>query len=191
MKYLVFIFFLLFSVRLTAQQVDGVPRPRPANCQTEDICPRKTIFHETNTKFKTLSINSINYDKIILCRIHYLLSWRIGINYYTFTKIRSFGVPVEINFMLGGGALMLETGLGLNSLYVYRNYKEGIGKYDDSVLYLATTGRIGLRYQKKRSIFFRLGYTPMYSLTGYNDISVLKDKRYISMLGFSVGYCFK
>lgn len=191
MKKTVVVFFLFFALSKVFSQYDPTqPHPRPSSCVTENICPRKTLFHETEISPKTVGINSINYDKILVCRSAYLISWRIGINYYTFTKIRSAGIPSEINFMFGGGALMLEAGLGLNSLYVYQNYNDSIGKFEDNKFYLAAVGRIGVRFQRKHSFFARGGYTPMYSLVGYKDIPVLADKKFVSMFGFGIGYCF-
>jgi hypothetical protein len=191
MKKSALILLLFFSFTYVFSQIDGTqPHPRPPSCETENTCPRKTIFHETDIKFGTLGINSINFDQILVCRSTFLISWRIGINYYSFSKISSAGIPTEINFMFGGGALMLEAGLGLNSLYVYKNYDEVNGKYNDNEPYVAAAGRIGVRFQKKHSIFFRGGYTPMYSLVGYKNIPILADKKFVSMFGLSIGYCF-
>jgi len=191
MKKIAILLMLCFPCINVFSQDDGTqPHPRPPSCQVENTCPRKTLFHETDIKFGTLGINSLNFDQILVCRSTYLISWRIGINYNTFSKISAAGIPTEINFMLGGGAIMLEAGLGLNSLYVYKNYDENIGKYNDNATYVAAAGRIGLRYQKKHSLFMRGGYTPLYSLSGYKDIPILADKKFISMFGLGIGYCF-
>lgn len=192
MKKIAIVSILLFSFVDAFSQYDALqPHPRPSSCNVENTCPRKTLFHETDIKIGTLGINSINFDQILVCRSSYLISWRIGINYNTFPKISAAGIPTEINFMLGGGTIMLEAGLGLNSLYVYKNYQDSIGKYNDNVPYVAVAGRIGVRYQKKNSIFLRGGFTPMYSFTGYKDIPILSDKRFVSMFGLGIGYCLK
>jgi hypothetical protein len=181
----------LFFVNIKAQQIDYSPAPRPKNCTTVNSCPRNTLFHETNVRFKNLlGLNSVNWDHILVCREKYLVSVRLGIDYMSFNKISSAGIPIDLNLMVGGGALMLETGIGLNYLYVYKNYNDSIGKYKDNVNYLGLTGRIGLRYEKQHSIFFRLGYTPMYSLINYKEIPIIANKKYISMFGAGVGYTF-
>ncbi len=180
----------LFLVNGKAQQIDYSPAPRPKNCHPENSCPRNTIFHETNFRFDRMGLNwnSINWDHIFVCREKYLISMRLGVDYYSFSKISSAGVPFDLNLMIGGGALMLETGIGLNYLYVYKNYDDSIGEYKDNVNYLGLTGRIGLRYEKQHSIFFRLGYTPMYSLINYKKIPIIANKKYISMFGAGIGY---
>ncbi len=175
-----------------SQQNDMDPLPRPKNCETKNICPRNTIFHETDFRIDNLGLNwnSINWDHTLVCRSRYLISSRLGIDYYSFSKIRSAGVPLELNLMIGGGALMFETGLGLNYLYVYKNYNDIIGRYDDNVSCLAMTGRLGLRYEKQHSIFFRAGYTPVYNLIGSEDIPIISNKKFLSMFGAAIGWTF-
>ena len=174
-----------------AQQLKDYPQPRPKNCHPENSCPRNTLFHETNVRFKNLfGLNSINWDHILVCREKYLISMRLGVDYMSFNKISSAGVPFDLNLIIGGGALMLETGIGLNYLYVYKNCDDSIGEYKDNVNYLGLTGRIGLRYEKQHSIFFRFGYTPMYSLINYKEIPIIVNKKYISMFGAGIGYTF-
>ena len=196
MRNLLYIFLLwvvIFpTVNSYSQQSEVSPQPRPKNCQPENSCPRNTLFHETNVRLENLfGLNSVNWDHILVCREKYLVSVRIGIDYMSFKHIKSAGIPVDLNLMIGGGALMFETGLGLNYLYVYKNYNDSTGTfYNDNVSYLGITGRVGLRYQKQHSIFFRGGYTPMYSLLNYDKIPVIAGKRFISMFGLGVGYTF-
>lgn len=204
-KYFLFIFFIVFYLSVYAQYDDVYPRPRPKNCDTENSCPRNTIFHETTFRFDGLGLNwnSLNWDHIFVCREKYLLSFRLGIDYISFAKIRSVGTPFDLNLMIGGGGLMFETGLGLNYLYIYTNYDEVTGKFPDKLSYLAATGRLGLRFQKKHSIFFRLGYTPLYSLLGNDEIQickirkktnepiyVIRDRKFYSMFAAGIGYTF-
>ena len=199
-KYFTLILITL-SLNSFAQQLDGYSVPRPKNCDTENSCPRNTIFHETTFRFTKLGLNwnSINWDHILVCREWYLLSFRLGLDYYSMNKIRSIGAPIDLNLMIGGGAIMFETGIGLNYLYIYRNYDEVTAtRFDDNLSYVAATGRLGLRYQKKHSLFFRLGYTPMYSLMGNEDIQiktkkdvyVIRDRPFYSMFGAGIGYTF-
>ena len=192
MKNLLILLSFCVYTNLYSQQYGTDPLPRPKNCDATNTCPRNTIFHETNFRFDRLGLNwnSINWDHTLVCRSTYLISFRLGIDYFSFSKIRSAGVPFELNLMLGGGALMLETGLGLNYLYVYKNYNDTIGRYKDDVSYLAMTGRLGLRFEKKHSIFFRAGYTPIYNLVGYKEIPIISDRKFISMFGAAVGWTF-
>lgn len=201
MRKLILAALMVFAINCQAQQDDlNNPLPRPKNCETENSCPRNTIFHETTFRFDRLGLNwnSLNWDHILLCREKFLLSLRLGLDYYSLEKIRSVGAPIDLNLMIGGGALMFETGIGLNYLYIYKNYNEITGRFKDDLSYLAATGRLGLRYEKKHSIFFRLGYTPMYSLIGNDqitiankkNIAVIHDRPFYSMFGAGIGYTF-
>jgi|GEM_PF-1020775 len=202
MKKIFLVTFVVFAMNCQAQQDNlNNPLPRPKNCDTENSCPRNTLFHETTFRFTKLGLNwnSINWDHTLVCRERYLISLRLGIDYYSMNKIRSVGAPLELNLMIGGGALMFETGIGLNYLYIYRNYDEITStRFDDNLSYLAATGRLGLRYEKLHSLFFRLGYTPMYSLIGNDqititnkkDVAVIHDKPFYSMFGAGIGYTF-
>lgn len=200
MNRILLILFVSITFNGFSQQYDGSPRPRPVNCATENTCPRNTLFHETTFRADGLSFNwnSLNWDHILICRERYLLSFRLGIDYYAFAKMRAVGAPLDINLMIGGGALMAEIGAGLNYQYIYTNYDEVNGKFKDNLSYLAALGHIGLRYQKQHSIFFRLGYTPMYSLmnneqiniTNKKGVAVIHDKKLYSMYAAGIGYCF-
>lgn len=206
-KYSLLLLFLFSSLILFSQQNDYYPQPRPKNCDTENSCPRNTLFHETTFRFDRLgwNWNSLNWDHTLICRSSYLLSFRLGVNYMSFSKTRSLGAPLDLNLMIGGGALMAEISAGLNYLYVYKNYDELIGKFDDNLSYLAAMGRIGLRFERKHSIFFRLGYTPMYSIFGNDEIQirktkrksdppeyvyVVRDRKFYSMFAAGIGYTF-
>ncbi|NTW33797.1 MAG: hypothetical protein HGB12_14450 [Bacteroidetes bacterium] len=186
---IIFILISFFYFSVNAQQQQGLPNPRPKNCTPENICPRNTLFLESNFSIpKELALNSINLDHILICREKYLVSGRIGIDFYSLKKLRTAGIPADLNLMIGGGALMFETGLGINYLYAYKNYNPSTKLYEQNQHYLGITGRLGLRYEKKRSIFFRLGYTPIYSVINYKKIPIIADKRLLSMFGFGVGY---
>lgn len=189
-KLLLLIFYCTIGTMAFPQQDDLEPHPRPKNCEVENICPRNTIFLESNIRFKKLfDLNSINWDHTLICREKYLLSVCLGADFMSFRKTKCAGVPVSLNLMIGGGALMFETGIGLNYLYVYKNYDDATNQYDNKQNYLGMIGRIGLRYEKKHSIFFRAGYTPMLSLIN-NKIPIFAGKRFNSMFGLGVGYTF-
>ena len=179
--------FFCFSGK--AQQLNGMPNPRPKNCTPENICPRNTLFLESNFSIpKELALNSINLDHIIICRENFLVSWHIGVDFLSLNKLKTVGVPADLNLMIGGGALMIETGIGLNYLYAYKNYNRSTKLYEANQHYGALTGRLGLRYEKKNSIFFRAGYTPYLSVYNYKKIPILADKSFFSMFGFGIGY---
>lgn len=182
--------FLLVTFICFAQQEDYMPQPRPKNCKFENSCPRNSIFHATEIKFKTLGVNSLNWDHLLVCRSTYLVSFRLGFNYLTFPKIKGIGVPFDLCLMLGGGAVMFEMAAGLNYIYFNKNYSDSLGQFKDNVNYLALYGHVGLRYQKQRSPFVRLSFIPTYSLTGYNEIEQLSKKRFLGMLGLGIGYTF-
>ena len=187
--FIIIIFCGSFFISGKAQQLQGLPNPRPKNCTPENICPRNTLFLELNFSIpKELAINSINLDHILVCRESYLVSGRIGIDYLSFNKLKTVGIPADLNLMIGGGALMFETGIGLNYLYAYKNYNRSTKFYEQNQHYLGITGRVGLRYEKKRSIFFRIGYTPIFSMINYKKIPIIADKRLLSMFGFGIGY---
>jgi len=189
--------FLFFAVYLSiytnsfSQQDDINPRPRPKNCDVENSCPKNTLFLETNMRFKnSFGLNSLNWDHTLICREKFLLSYIIGVDFWSFKKTRAAGIPLSLNLMLGGHALMLEIGAGLNFLYAYKNYNDSTSLYENKQSYLGLIGNIGLRYEKKHSIFFRAGYTPMYSLINYEKIPILASKKFNSMFGIGVGYTF-
>lgn len=193
-----FIISILALVDVKAQQSNIYPMPRPKNCEYDNICPSSTIFPEARIRFKNnkdsipmFGLFTLNYDHTIICREKYLVSYTVGVDFWSFKKTRSLGVPATINFMLGGGAIMLETSLGLDYLFVYKNYNHKADSMDNKQHYLGLLGRIGLRYEKKKSLFIRAGYTPMLSLINFNKIPILVTKRYNSMFGLGVGYTFK
>jgi hypothetical protein len=164
---------------------------RAGNCKTKsNYCPKWSLFHETTYNFKGLGINSVNADIVVLCNRSYMASIRFGINYFTFPKISSAGVPVEFNYMIGRGAWLFETGLGLDYLYVYKNYSSTLTPAENNISYLALTGRIGIRYEKVKSIFFRVGYNPHITLLNQNKIEPISEHSYLNMLSLGIGYTF-
>ena len=171
-------------------QIDFGPHPRPKNCNTENSCPRNTLFAESNVRFNNLfGLVSINLDHTLICRTNYLLSYCLGADLYSFKHTRAAGVPLTLNLMIGGGPLMLEIGVGVNYLYVYKNYDGSTNTYNANQNYLGLIGNVGVRFEQKNSVFFRAGFTPMYSL--FNDnIPILAGSRFNTMFGLGVGYTF-
>ncbi|NVO04035.1 MAG: hypothetical protein HXX09_15165, partial [Bacteroidetes bacterium] len=138
-NFIILVSFAFLSTIAYSQQHNGYTAPRPKSCKTENSCPRNTLFHETTFRVDKLGLNwnSINWDHILVCREKYLVSFRLGIDYYSFSKIHSAGVPLDINLMIGGEGLMFEAGLGLNYLYVYENYNDSTDtRFKDNLSYL-------------------------------------------------------
>lgn len=83
--------------------------------------------------------------------------------------------PNVMGYFFGGKRHRLETGGGLSV-----NFKDG------AIYNLYIHGIIGYRYQKKRGLLFRAGFTPVLviPLTDEGNYAV------IPWLGLSLGYCF-
>jgi hypothetical protein len=163
---------------------------RNGRCNTKMFCPRNAIFHETNWDFSRLGINSIKWDHILKCGDRSMVSFCLGINYFTFPKVYGAGVPLELNLLIGRSALLFEMGLGINYLYFYKNYDNGV-RYTDNVHWGAITGRLGLRYEAEKSLFLRAGFTPMYAVIGNNDVPYFGGKPMFWMAGLGIGYTFR
>ena len=191
-KYLLFFVISLAAFSNAFSQQEGYdPRPRPKNCETKNICPRNSIFLESNVRIKNLlGLESINWDHTLVCRTKYLISYCLGVDFYSFKKTQFVGVPFSLNLMIGGGALMAEIGVGLNYLYAYENYDKDTKLYVDKQSYLGFTGTLGVRYEMQKSFFARAGFTPMYSLMNYNKIPILAAKKFNTMFGLGIGYTF-
>ena len=191
-KYL--LFFVISFVAFTnvfSQQEGYDPRPRPKNCETKNICPRNSIFLESNVRIKTLfGLESINWDHTLVCRSRFLISYIFGADFYSFKKTKFAGVPFSLNIMIGGGALMAELGVGINYLYAYKNYNSDTKLYVDKQSYFGLTGFAGVRYEMQKSFFARAGFTPLYSLSNYKNIPILASKKFNTMFGVGIGYTF-
>ena len=177
------------------------------------------IRDSTNTRFNLKSKNtffiealgnslfySLNYDKILFQKRNLFISNRIGIFYLPAGGGNyKFGIPLEINFLLGKKQHFFESGLGISYLYFDDFYwlTDGQGQIfeivDQKINWVFITGRIGYRYQKPNGgFFFRVGFTPLFQI-----IDKRKDKYYgmyaqpgpsMSILpfgGIGIGYTFK
>lgn len=181
---LIFLFFAFYSVKAQSTSY------RAGNCKTKStFCPKWSIFHETTYNFTSLGINSVNADLVLLCNRSYMMSLRFGVNYISFPKISSVGAPLEFNFMIGRGAWLFETGLGVDYLHVYKNYSS-ILPANNNISYLALTGRIGVRYERVNGVFFRAGYNPHVSLMGQDKIEPISKHVFLHMLSVGIGYTF-
>lgn len=154
-------------------------------------CPRNSFYHETYANFTTLNFNSVNWDHTWVCKQKFMFTSRLGVIYYSFPKIHSVGAPLEFNFLVGGNSWVFEFGLGAHYMYFYKNYNDTIGKYSDAVHYLAASARVGVRYEIDNSIFFHLGFTPLYSILGDDQIPRLSKSKFLPMVGIGIGYTLR
>ena len=94
--------------------------------------------------------------------------------------------------MYGRYSNMFEFGLGVTYLYITKNYSDEDGKYNDNVPYAGVNGNIGFRHQNADGgIFYKIGFTPMYSLLNYKQIPIIAKNAFIPMGGISIGWTFK
>jgi hypothetical protein len=108
---------------------------------------------------------SINYDRIFYSSKWLSSSARVGV-FYNWMGRGSFGVPVEVNGLIGKGKHFLEIGVGGSYTYGVEGVewrtpntfgKEGIERFSA----VFATGRLGYRFQKPEGgFFFRAAYTP-------------------------------
>ncbi len=192
MKYAL-IFLVLFS--LLSFNISGQVVTREGKCGRKgtSLCPKLSVFHETNYDLSRFGFNSVNADYVLICRSSYMLTVRLGCSYMSFEKASSVGVPIELNLLIGRSALLLEISGGFLGQYYYKNYDSISQKKKSSTLfYQAITGRIGLRYEPpKGGLFFRIGFTPLYSLTDYDQIYPINNRRFIPLIGAGIGYTFR
>jgi hypothetical protein len=161
-------------------------------CNAPPSCQRNTIYHETNTNLGNFNYNSLNFEHLLNCSPTSTVGFSLGVIYYSFPKISSWGVPLNINFMFGRYSNLFEVGFGATYMNVYKNYEKTLGKYDDNVSYAGLNAHIGLRHQNTEGgFFYRVGFTPMLSILNYEEIPIIKDKILIPMAGVSIGWTFK
>jgi len=181
------IFCFSFSIIGFAQNLQN----RQWKCGSSDDCPNNTLLHETNGNISKLNYNTLKFDHIIKCGATNMRSIAFGLTYYTFPKVRAIGAPFEFNMMFGMGNALIETGLGIQYLFFYKNYsKDPAVTADNNISYLAASGRLGLRIQKDRGFFFRAGFTPILSLMNHDKIPILGAHKFKPMAGIGIGYTF-
>lgn len=186
-KFSMLLVLLAFCLASLAQSTSY----RAGNCKTKsDFCPRIALFHQTSYNFGGLGINSVNADFIIYCNRNYMASIRAGINYLTFPKAHSAGVPLEFNFMVGRGAWLFEVGLGVDYLYFYKSYPKYEGAVNTNFSYLAATGMIGVRYERVNGFFLRAGYNPHYTALGFEELKPVAGQHFLHMAAIGIGYTF-
>ena len=153
-----------------------------------------TLAVSAQDKTKSLSIEffgaqntvGINYDS----RLKGNSGWgyRVGLGFGygnssffgSSQETKGFGVPLEINYLLGGGNHKFETGAG-TSLGVYRiessynNYtpsgtRETHNESNTTFGY-CLFGNIGYRYQRPKGFLFRVGFSPSFNFGGEHGIN--------------------
>ena len=188
------VFLLIIAAFILSANSFGQLLTREGKCGRKGpkLCPKFTVFHETNYDFKKFGFNSLNVDYILLCQAKYMLSFRFGLSYMSFNKSSSYGFPLELNLLIGNGAALFEISGGYVDQLYYKNYNEVLKQMRNSnFTYRAISGRIGFRYeQPKGGLFIRVGFTPIYSLVGQDLIYAIGDRRFIPMFGAGLGYTF-
>lgn len=167
-------------------------RSRQGNCTMKDYsCHKNSLFHDVSANFQGFNYNSIRFEHILKCETTAFPAINFGVTYLTFNQQKGYGVPVEISYIMGRYALLFEMGAGLSYLAINET-KSDSGYVTSNINYLAGTGRLGARYQNSQGGWFvRLGYTPHFSILGHNDVpSIANKKKYMHMLGFSLGWTF-
>jgi hypothetical protein len=83
--------------------------------------------------------------------------------------------PNVMGYYLGGKRHRLEAGGGVSGIIS-----------DGNFISMMVNGVIGYRYQKKKGLFFRVGFTPRF------EIPFTDEGKYavIPWAGLSLGYCF-
>lgn len=85
-------------------------------------------------------------------------------------------MPSVMYYRFYGSRSRLETGAGVS----------GIVTTDDGLAGMAVHGVIGYRYQKKKGLIFRIGFTPFFGIPFLNE-GIYK---FVPLGGISLGYCF-
>lgn len=153
---------LLLSSQLYAQQSGNEPVASPDQSFASDWEPGISPFFELLGK----GWLSLNIDFRI--KETYALSAGIA-------GIEEGWAPNVMGYYFGGKRHRLEMGGGTSV-----NFKDG------AIFNLFIHGVIGYRYQKKKGLFFRTGFTPMFVIPLTDE----GKNALIPWAGISLGYCF-
>jgi len=85
-------------------------------------------------------------------------------------------MPTAMYYRFFGARSRLETGAGVS----------GVFSSDEGVAGMALHGVIGYRYQKKKGLLFRIGFTPFFGIPFLEE----GNYRFVPLGGISLGYCF-
>lgn len=187
---LLIINYSLFITVTFAQQHSQQLRMVP--CSAPSSCKKNTIYHETNTNLGRFNYNSVNFEHLLKCQPTYNVGIHIGVIYYSFPKLKGEGIPIGINWMFGRGSELFEFGFGATYQHIRKNWDSQNGQYNDNISYAGITGNIGFRHQNSDGgLFYKVGFTPMYSVLNYKDIPIIASHAFIPMAGISIGWTFR
>lgn len=191
-------FFVVIILAMTAsslmaqiqQDQKGSPY-RDGSCRPPkfSFCPKHVLYHETHTNFSYLTYNSINWEGTLVCKQNFMLTFRIGGIYYNFTKMRLTGAPIGLNFLFGGDKWLVDAGIGGTYLYIYRNYSDSLGRYNDNTHVAGINAHLGVRYEIQKSFFFKAVVDPMYVVYGKENVPLMKHA-FQPMIGIGLGWTF-
>lgn len=178
------VIFLCFFSRTTAQN---------------NVCNISVDF------FGVQNTIGVNYDTRINGNSG--LGYRIGVGYgyadnsgLLDQKINGIGIPIELNYLLGGKCSKLEFGFGTNlGLYhiketTWNNYLPISPKEERDMEQHTTSntqfgyfifGNIGYRHQHKHGFMFRVGVTPSFN---FGDKYGLKRAFFYPYIGFGKSF---
>ncbi|MCX6320416.1 MAG: hypothetical protein NTX93_01220 [Bacteroidia bacterium] len=177
----IFGFIIFVSVQLQAKENDNGTLATPVGDHARndtlktfaikyDWVPSTSLYIELGGKF----IPSLNID--FRKRENFAVS--IGISYWFDSEgnEQSLFLPSVMCYYLKGKRHRLELGGGLGPF---------IGTYS-GLSSIMLFGNVGYRYQKKKGLIFRIGFTPCLS------IPIAKDARFMAFpwAGISFGYSF-
>lgn len=184
------VWFTLIAVSTQAQEQKGATY-RNGSCQPPKytFCPKHVLYHETHTNFSYLTYNSINWEGTLMCKNSFMLTFRLGGIYYNFTPIKLTGAPIGLNFLFGGDRWLFDAGFGGTYLYIYRNWADSIGRYNDNSSVAGVNVHLGVRYEIQRSFFFKAVVDPMYVVYGKENVPMMKHA-FQPMIGIGLGYTF-
>jgi hypothetical protein len=154
-----------------------------------EITKKNTVFLEVGGNGP---LYSINYDRILIKKTNWKLAGRIGFMYFNDNRgllenseNKQSSIPIELSFLKGKSNHNLELGLGITPLS--KGYLDKAGKDYTRV---ATSGRIGYRYQKSNGgLFFKAGFTPITFFK--KDFNSVNPKYVYPWAGLALGYTIR
>ncbi len=95
-------------------------------------------------------------------------------------ETKGFGIPLEINYLLGGGNHKFETGAGAslgiynveNVYHIYSPSQMWSTRYETKTSFgYCMFGNIGYRYQRPKGFLFRVGLSPSFNFGDEHGLS--------------------
>lgn len=160
---------------------------------------------DSTTKFRRIQNNSIyieligngipsfytlNYERVFFSKKGYYIAGRIGAGYSKFLGAGLATTPIILvnQYYQFSNCFLLEASLGWGYKWEYfdDHYDDPYDMEPNLVATNFLTGVIGFRYQGKKGLLLRIGFTPHYNFSENfyaNDVQLLG--------GFSMGYSFR